>query len=311
MAQPNSRITPASLAGAVDLSSLRRTPPPPEQPTAGNTGEQAPAASTASQFVIDVTEATFQQDILERSLTTPVVIDFWAEWCEPCKQLSPVLEKLAVEANGSWILAKVDVDANQRLAGAFRVQSIPMVVAVAGGQPIDAFTGAVPEAQLRQWLSALLEAAKQAGADGGDQPAEPEADPRLLDADQKLQDGDLDGAEAGYQVLLEETPNDPIATSGLAQIALMRRLSDVDPRQVLATAQAAPHDIDAQLLAADVEFASGEAEVAFARLIGLVRSSVGDDRDTVRTHLLGLFSIAAPDDPIVIKARRQLTAALF
>src|SRR5215468_10609195 len=161
------RSTPSIMRGAIDLGALRdraaaaeraatqaksaaAAPPAPAAPRA--------AASSGGVTVIDVTDATFQSEVVERSLQTPVVIDLWAEWCEPCKQLSPVLEKLAVEGDGAWVLAKVDVDANQRLAQMFRVQSIPMVYAVVGGQPVDAFTGVVPEAQLRQWLDAVVRA---------------------------------------------------------------------------------------------------------------------------------------------------------
>ena len=307
MRQPNPRMTAASLAGAVDLSALRPAPPTagPAGPAAGAPDGAAPTAPTASSpHIIDVTEATFQADVLERSLQTPVVIDFWAEWCGPCKQLSPVLEKLAIESDGAFVLAKIDVDANQRLAQAFRVQSIPFVLAIANGQPVDAFAGVQPEANLRQWLAAILSAA------GGEQQVP--VDPRIVEADEKLQTGDLDGAEAAFRSLLVEVPNDRDATAGLAQVGLMRRLEGVtDGRAVLAAAAADPADLEAQTKAADVEFVSGLAEQAFARLIALVRRTSGDDRNRVRTHLIDLFSIAAPDDPVVVKARRDLSSALF
>ncbi|MFI2646182.1 tetratricopeptide repeat protein [Micromonospora fulviviridis] len=302
------RITSSIFTrGAVDLSALRGTPEPSRPTTPSQAGPPAgvpggpPAGGGVA--VIDVTEATFQSEVLERSLTTPVVVDFWAEWCEPCKQLSPVLERLAAEGEGAWVLARVDVDANPRLAQMFRVQGIPMVYAVVGGQPIDAFSGVVPEAQLRQWLQAILKA-------GGVTVAEPE-DPRLTEADDALMSGDLEAAEAAYRKILAESPADAAAEAGLAQVGVARRVAGADPRAALAAAEQAPDDIEAQLLAADIEVLSGLAEQAYARLVGLVRRTFGDDREKVRQHLVSLFSIAGPDDPAVASARRALASALF
>jgi putative thioredoxin len=301
--------------GAVDLGALRgsstagqsssTTPASPGAPAAGavSPGDRAPAAPGSGVAVIDVTEATFQREVLERSTTTPVVVDFWAEWCGPCKQLSPVLEKLAKEGGGSWVLAKVDVDANPRIAEMFRVQGIPMVYAVVGGQPIDAFTGVVPETQLRQWLDAVLKAA-------GMEVETPE-DPRLNAADEALVNGDLDTAERAYRKILADSPADQAAEAGLAQVGLLRRVSGVDPQAAIAAAQANPHDIDAQLLAADLEVLGGSADRAYNRLVDLVRRTSGDDRERVRKHLLSLFSMAGPDDPAVAAARRALANALF
>lgn len=297
--------------GAVDLSGLRdraatanRTPAQPTDGTAEPGGPPAPRLPGSAVTVIDVTEATFQTEVMERSLNQLVVIDFWAEWCGPCKQLSPVLEKLAVEAEGAWVLAKVDVDTNPRLAQMFRVQGIPMVYAVLGGQPVDAFTGVVPEAQLRQWLDNLLKAS-------GVEVPEPE-DPVLAAADDALMSGDLDAAEAAYKKILNERPADGNAEAGLAQVGLFRRVQEVaDPAAALAAADAAPDDVDAQLRAADLEVVSGHADLAYDRLIALVRRSSGEDRDRIRHHLVGLFAVAGPDDPAVANARRALASALF
>src|ERR1700759_3020209 len=151
-----------SIYGAVDLGARQQ---------AAQRRAQAAQATTeggdASGAVIEVTEETFNSQVVERSRTTPVIIDLWAEWCEPCKQLSPVLEKLAGEAAGQWVLAKVDVDANPRLAQALQVQSIPMVVAVIGGQLVDGFLGALPETQVKQWIGQVVPAAQQLGAGPG------------------------------------------------------------------------------------------------------------------------------------------------
>jgi len=144
------------MHGAVDLGARQAAAKRKQQ-----AAESAEAGGSA--FVIEATDATFNTDVVARSQSVPVIIDLWADWCEPCKQLGPVLEKLADEAAGAWILAKVDVDANPQLAAALQVQSIPMVVAVIGGQLVDAFLGALPEAQVRAWITQMLGVAKQLG----------------------------------------------------------------------------------------------------------------------------------------------------
>jgi putative thioredoxin len=304
------RTTPSIFTrGAVDLGALRPASKPapaaPAGPAASSSAGPAVGASPggAPPAVIDVTEANFQTAVLERSMTTPVILDFWAEWCEPCKQLSPVLERLAAEGAGSWVLGKVDVDTNPRLAQALRVQGIPMVVAVVGGQLVEGFTGVLPEAQIRQYVDAVLKA-------GGVEVVAPE-DPRLDAADDALMIGDLDAAEAAYKKILAESPQDRAAESGLAQVDLYRRVAGIDAEKALAAAAADPADLAAQQLAADIEVLSGQAPEAYERLVAAVKRASGDERDAVRKHLLSLFNVAGPDDPAVTSARRALARALF
>ena len=314
-----------SLYGAVDLGARKAAAQRAQQASRPGGPD---GTGTANGHVFDVTEATFEADVLERSRTVPVVMDLWAEWCGPCKQLSPVLEKLAAEADGAWVLAKVDVDANPQLSAALQVQSIPMVVAVIGGQLVPGFLGALPEAQVRQWLGQLMQAAQQLGmppAAGGDQagpgagPLAPDAaaagveyrDPGLAEAQQAMERGDLDGAAAAFEGMLEADPGHPIAAQGLAQVNLFRRVNSYDEAAARREAASHPDDVDAQSKVADLDLASGRMDDAFDRLLGVVRRTSGEDRDQARRHLIGLFDIFPPGDPRVGKARATLSTLLF
>jgi putative thioredoxin len=306
----------SAMAGAVDLSALKAQAARPQ--STGTTSPAPPAGGSAGSWVIDVTEASFQADVLERSMEVPVVVDLWATWCEPCKQLSPVLERLAEAGRGAWVLAKVDIDANPRIAQAFGVKSIPMVVAVVGGQPVDAFNGAQPEPQVRQWISSLLDAlrdrmpairqAEEGGAAA--EPAEEPEDPRFIAAEDALERGDYTAAEQAYQQILAAEPANEQAAAALAQVRFLARAESVDP-SVIAHADAAPDDVDAQLAAADAEMAGNRAEAAFARLVATVGRTFDEDRDRVREHLVGLFELFPADDPRVTAARRALARVLF
>ena len=309
----------AALSGAVDLSALKaradatRSRPPSATPSDGPS-EPPPEGG----FVIEVTEETFQTEVVERSLQVPVVVDLWAEWCEPCKQLSPMLERLAQAGNGAWVLAKVDVDANPRVAQLFGVQSIPTVVAIAGGQPVEAFAGMQPEPQVKQWISSLLDALRDrlpgiSEAEQGAPEVEPEPepeDPRFTAAETAFEQGDYATAEAAYRKILDAEPANEQATAALAQVRFLARAESADP-SVIVRADTSPEDIDAQLSAADVELANQRVEQAFARLLTVIRRTSGEDRDRARTHLVDLFGLFPPEDPNVAKARRDLASALY
>jgi putative thioredoxin len=311
-----------SMYGAVDLGARQAAAQRRQQaaaPREGGTGAGTGAASApAPASVFEVTEETFNDDVVNRSRTTPVIVDLWAEWCGPCKQLSPVLEKLANEAAGAWVLAKVDVDANPRLAQAFQAQSIPMVVAIIGGQMVDAFLGAMPEAQVKQWLTQVLSVADQLGVQTGERGADEDAGeaiddlpPALAAARDAMETGDLDAAARALEKALTDAPSDPLAKSWLAQVNLIRRASSYDPATVSREAAASPNDADAQLRMADLLMANGDAEEAFDRVLGVIKRTSGAERNTARLHLLDLFEILPPNDSYVKKARTQLTLLLF
>jgi putative thioredoxin len=324
-----------SLHGAIDLGA-RQAAAQRRQRAA----EQGPAAGgqpvAQSSVIIDVTDETFNTEVVARSRTVPVVLDLWAEWCGPCKQLGPILEKLATEANGAFVLARIDVDANPQLSAALQVQSIPMVVAIVAGQVADGFLGAMPEAQVREWLGQVMQVAEQLGlrpggavdvsADGQDSPAgaadgqvpgyppgfaNPDAGAVFAEAQDAMERGDMDAAAAAFQKVLEANPGDPVATMGLGQVGLIRRVESYDQAAVRRDADTRPDDAEAQARAADLDLAMGRTEAGFQRLLDTIRRTSGEERDKARKHLISLFEIFPPRDPKVAKARSALSSLLF
>ncbi|MFG2967927.1 MULTISPECIES: tetratricopeptide repeat protein [unclassified Streptomyces] len=318
-----------SMSGVVDLAAVKaaqEAKAKAEQTRAETARQGGAGAVSPADLVIDVDEAGFERDVLQRSAEVPVVIDFWAEWCQPCKQLSPVLERITVEYNGRILLAKIDVDANQMLMQQFGIQGIPAVFAVVAGQALPLFQGAAGEEQIRGTLDQLIQVAEERFGLTGlvvDPDAQPGAAPAetaipagpydaLLEAAvQALDAGDFGGAVQAYQNVLSDDPANSEAKLGLAQAELLKRVQGMDPQRVREDAAGKPGDAEAQIAAADLDLVGGHVEDAFGRLIETVQRTAGDDRDAVRLRLLELFEVVGTDDPRVVGARRALARALF
>ena len=314
----------SQLRGAVDLSVLKN------RATAPAAAQAAPGAPAAPGTVIpiatlffDATDDTFG-DVLELSRTVPVIVDLWAEWCAPCKQLTPVLERVVADYAGRAVLVKVDVDANPQLAQAFKAQSIPTVVALLQGQPVPLFQGAMPEEQVREVFEQLFQLAAANGvtgrvrvqdqADAGEAAAEPvelPLPPHHAEAFAAIEAGDFALAITEYEAALRENPLDDDARVGLGQVRLLARVQGLDLQAARAAAAAAPLDVDAQFAVADLDLSGGHVEDAYDRLLELFAVSGDDVRPAIKARLLELFGLVGDVDPRTLAARRKLANLLF
>jgi putative thioredoxin len=256
--------------------------------------------------VVDVTDATFEQMVIEESKSRPVVVDLWAEWCGPCKSLGPILEKVAAERGGQFLLAKLDVDTNPSTAQAFGVQSIPTVVAFKDGQPVNGFVGAYPEQAVNEFVDSVL-------------PSEAEVEVEGARTEELA--GDVEGAEQAYRDALAEDPDNRDARVGLARILVQRGLLD-EARELIApvlpdaAAERVASAISVRMwtdehgtddLAEAKRLASAERwEAALAKMLTLVR-----ERPDAREAMIDVFNVLSDDDRLVLEYRRKLASALF
>jgi putative thioredoxin len=299
-----------------------------------------PAADAAQAPLIkDVTAASFMADVIEASRQVPVIVDLWAPWCGPCKQLGPLLEKVVREAKGKLRLAKVNIDENPQIAQQFRVQSIPAVFAVAGGRVVDGFVGALPESQVKAFVERLK------GEGGADEGATQIAE-ALAEAKKILEEGDLGTASAIFGQILQHEPDNRAAIGGLARCYLksgdLARAKELiakvppehadDPEiaaaraalelaeqakksgpidELKAKAEANPADHEARFELANALYAAGRHGEAMDELLELIRRDRKWNDEAARKQLIKLFEALGPTNPLVAAGRRRLSSLLF
>lgn len=302
--------------GAVDLSALK-------QKAQQQSAAPAAGAPSGGSYVVEVTEQTFEAETIRRSVKHPVVVELYSPRVATGAQLSDALIDIANSSGGRFLLARLNVDTAPGIVQALGLQAVPTVIALVNGQVAPLFQGVLPREQAQAAIDQLLKAAVANGIVGRAEPVgsaaatddavadeEPAPDPRFAAADEALARGDFAAAEAEFDKLLAANPGDAEAQAGKAQAGLFARATRNDPEIVLAAARA-DDSVGVQLDAADVELVSGQVDAAFDRLIKLIKTKTGDERDQVRLRLLELFDTVGNADPRVLKARRDLMTALF
>lgn len=320
---------PFSRPGAFDLSGLAssgaaRGGAAAGGPRAGGAAGAGAGAGTSSAYALDVNEQNFQA-LLETSMTAPIVLVFFSPAQMPASaQLAADFETLAGEFEGRFVVGHVNVDVVPAIAQAMQIPSVPLVVMVVDGRPAPLLQDVVPIEELRVAMTQIMQQLTAQGITGRHQPRPmagaaaadgeddgPAMDPRYAAAQDALAVGDIDLAIAEYQKLVDANPADIEAAGGLAMAGVLKRTEGVDLNAARAAAAAAPDDVAAQTLCADLDFLGGHVADAFQRLVETVRRTSGAERDTARQHLIGLFAALGHDDPRVLTARRNLASALF
>ena len=283
----------ANFGNAFDLSTLKK-------PTA----DQLPTVGIA------VTQENLVSEFVAKSKEQVVVLLAWSARSTQSKEILETLGKLEKVDNGSWLLGTVDVDSQPQVAQALQIKSVPVAIAIIAEQLLPLFESVPPADQVRLVINKLLELASQKGvgaAPVGETEIPMEAEEEAAYA--ALEKGDYKAAKLSYEAWLKRKPNEQVAVVGLSQVNLMLRIEGLDP--VLTLKNAKVDDLTSQLMCADIQVASGDYQAAFDRLLQVIKSMAGEDRDKAKNHLISLFNLVDPADPRLIKARAALASALF
>jgi putative thioredoxin len=283
---------PPNFGQAFDLSSLTKPKADPDLPMPG----------------LEVTVENLNSNILPLSLVRPVIVLMWSPRSAESQAMVTTLGKLEQDYQAKWSLARVNIDTHPEIAQAFQTKNVPYAVAIIAEQMVPLFEQAYPEAQVRLVIDKVLTLSAQQGI--GEAPVE-QMEPEEEEAMKALESGEFAVAEAAYKKWLSRKPNENLAKLGLAQTQLLIRTEGLDLKKIIEDSAKSPTDVELQLKAADVEIVNGGVEAAFSRLLNLVKTTHGDDKNKVKTHLLNLFALVDQSDPRLISARKELASSIF
>jgi putative thioredoxin len=259
---------------------------------------------------IAVTQENLVSDFVSKSKEQVVVLLCWSPRSAQSKEILDILGKLESADKGAWLLGTVDVDSQPQVAQALQVKAVPIAIAIVAEQLLPLFESVPQIDQVRLVINKLLELASQKGV--GQAPevlAEIPLEPEEQAAYAALEKSDFKAAKIAYESWLKRKPNEPVAVIGLAQVDLMLRVEGLDPELTLKNAKS--DDLTSQLMCADIEIATGNNEAAFTRLLNVIRSFSGDEKEKAKLHLIQLFNLVNPSDPSLLKARNELASLLF